>query len=424
MSQIHSTAANLDSASVEEQRQLFPALQRTHQDSPLVYFDGPAGTQVPTSVISAISDYLTRCNSNLHGNFPTSQESDQWLHEVHCGAADFLGVSDPDEVIFGPNMTSLTFHLSRSLAKTWKPGDNVVVTRLDHDANVRPWVLAAEDAGVEVRMVPVDVADCTLDLEKLNKMLDSRTKLLAVGAASNSVGTINPVADIVERAHAVGALVYVDAVHYAPHRLVDCEQWNCDFLACSAYKFFGPHIGVLWGRRQLLESLVPYRLNPAPNVIPGRWMTGTQNHECLVGVLAAIDYLADLGRKLSGEHELLRRPALQRAFTAIENYERQLSTRLISGLIEMPQISVKGIVDPRRFDQRMPTLSFAHERLTSAEVTRRLGEQGICAWHGNYYAWELSHALGCEPEGMTRLGIVHYNTESEVERVLNAIVQL
>ncbi len=411
-----------DDSAVRELRKQFPALTREQDGRPVVYLDGPAGTQVPAGVIEAVSHYLSTCNANHAGNFLTSQESDRWIDKVHQGVAEFLGVEDSNEVVFGPNMTTLTFHLSRSLAKEWKPGDNVIVTRLDHDANVRPWVLAAEDAGVEVRFVSFQPDDCTLDLEMFSNLLDERTQLVAVGAASNSVGTINPIKDITRRAHEVEALVFVDAVHYAPHQLIDVPNWDCDFLACSAYKFFGPHIGILWGRRQLLESLQPYKLNPAPDSLPGRWMTGTQNHECLVGVLAAVDYLASIGR--SGREQDGRRKALECAFEKIHAYEMSLCCRLIEGLQSLGSVQVKGIVDPNRSDERMPTLAFIHSELSSDAVTRQLGEQGIFAWHGNYYAWELSHSLGVEPEGMTRLGIAHYNTMEEIDRLIDAVASL
>src|SRR5436190_12585552 len=280
---------------VESLRSHFPALQRVVEGGHPVFLDGPGGTQVPRSVIVAIAHYLSTCNANHGGVFQTSQESDQIVHDAHAAVARLLNAPSPDEIVFGQNMTSLTFHVSRSLALTWKPGDEVLVTRLDHDANVRPWVLAAQDAGATVRFIDIHPEDCTLDLADLRAKLTVRTKLLAVGAASNVVGTVNDIAALTKMAHAVGAKVYVDAVHYSPHGPIDVQAWDCDFLACSAYKFFGPHVGILWGRRRWLEELVPYKVRPCADTIPDRWMTGTQNHEGLAGVVAAVAYLEEIG---------------------------------------------------------------------------------------------------------------------------------
>lgn len=402
-------------------RRQFPALYRTVGDQSAAYFDGPAGTQVPRVVIDAISRYLEQCNANHGGLFPTSRDSDVILDETHRALADFVGAGDPDEIAFGANMTTLTFALSRALARTWKPGDEVLVTRLDHDANFSPWALAARDAGATLRVVEIRQDDCTLDLDNLRSQLSDRTRLVAVGCASNSVGTINPVRDICRWAHEAGSLVFLDAVHFAPHALIDVADWRCDFLACSAYKFFGPHIGVLWGRRRLLETLEAYKVRPAPNTLPGKWMTGTQNHECLAGTRAAVDYLADLGRSISGSPALPRRAALVAAFDAIGRYERQLSVQLLAGLAEIPAIKVWGITDPARAAERFPTFSITHARLKPQEVAERLGRLGLFVWHGNYYALNLSEQLGREPEGMVRIGMVHYNTPAEVNRLIQAL---
>lgn len=280
-----------------EARQQFPALLRQVNERTAVFLDGPAGTQVPQSVIDAITNYYVQHNANHGGAFVTSQESDDILRETHQAIADLLGASDPECVAFGANMTSLTFALSRALGQTWQSGDEIIVSRLDHDANVRPWVLAAEDAGAQVRFVEIRREDCTLDLDDLKSKLNERTRLVALGCASNSVGTINPYRDVIGWAHEVGALVFLDAVHYAPHALIDVESWDCDFLACSAYKFFGPHVGILWGKRKHLQSLTAYKLKTVPDSVPDKWMTGTQNHECLAGTLAAVNYLADIGHK-------------------------------------------------------------------------------------------------------------------------------
>lgn len=405
-------------------RRQFPALSRTHNNTPVAYFDGPAGTQVPQRVIEAIGDYLAHKNANHGGAFATSRESDALLDEAHRAAAQFIGASDPECVVFGQNMTSLTFAISRALAKTWQPGDEVVVTKLDHDANVTPWVLAARDAGAVVKFVELDPEHCTLDLDDFRRKVTARTKLVAVGCASNSTGGINPVREICGWAKQVGALTYIDAVHYAPHALIDVQAWGCDFLACSAYKFFGPHLGMMWGRRELLESLTAYKVRPATNSIPGKWMTGTQSHEAIAGALAAVDYLADLGRAVASEDLPDRRAALVRAFAAIVEYERGLSKQLLTGLAAIDDIKVWGLTALDRLSERVPTFSITHAKLAPLEVVQRLDAHGMYAWHGNYYALNLSESLGHEPQGMVRIGMVHYNTPEEVERLLSVLESL
>jgi cysteine desulfurase family protein (TIGR01976 family) len=406
---------------VELCRRQFPALSRRVGERTAVFFDGPGGTQVPQRVIDAVSHYLAHTNANCGGLFATSQESDRLLHEAHQGLADFLGADDPNTIVFGQNMTSLTFSLSRSLGRQWKSSDEVIVTRLDHDANVSPWVLAARDAGATVRYAGVRDEDCTLDLEELRHLINERTKLVAVGCASNATGTINPVRDIADWARQVGALVFLDAVHYAPHRLIDVQSLGCDFLACSAYKFFGPHVGVLWGRRQLLEELEAYKVRPAPLAPPHKWMTGTQDHEAIAGALAAVEYLADLGRTLAGNESLSRRSALREAYREIGLYEQSLCASLLAGLDKIPEIKVWGINVPERIDERVATISFTHERFSAPEIAEQLGRAGFFAWQGNYYALNLTETLGLEPEGMLRVGLVHYNTLTEVERFLEAL---
>ncbi|MGD9720327.1 MAG: cysteine desulfurase-like protein [Pirellulales bacterium] len=404
-------------------RAQYPALERKLDGQPVVYLDGPAGSQTPQPVIDAISRYLCEMNANHGGLFATSRESDAMLDDAHQAAADLLGVDTPECTAFGANMTSLTFALSRALARTWRAGDEVIVTRLDHDANVRPWTLAARDAGATVRFVDFRPEDCTLNLEQLQAALSPRTRLVAVGCASNAVGTINPVQEICRMAHAVGALVYVDAVHYAPHGLIDVPRWDCDFLACSAYKFFGPHVGLLWGRRELLESLEAYKVRPAADRLPDKWMTGTQNHEGIAGVLAAIEYLAALGRQAAPEAGD-RRAALRIAFGEIVAYERALCRQLLAGLAELPPVRVWGVADPDRLGERVPTVSITHERLSSPELAEFLGDRGIFAWHGNFYALETTESLGLEPAGLVRLGLLHYNTAEEVDRLLSVLGSL
>ena len=405
-------------------RSQFPALARTVNDRPAAFFDGPGGTQAPQRVIDAVAHYLAHTNANHGGPFATSIESDAVLTAAQQAFADFLGADDPDCVVFGPNMTSLTFALSRALARTWSPGDEVVVTRLDHDANVSPWTLAARDAGATARFVEIRQDDCTLDLDDLREKLGRRTRLVAVGCASNATGGINPVAEICRMAHEAGALVFLDAVHYAPHALVDVAAWDCDFLACSAYKFFGPHVGVMWGRRYLLEQLEAYKVRPALDALPDKWMTGTQCHEGIAGGVEAVEYLADLGRTCSGRPDLNRRDALGEAFDAIGEYERRLAAKLLRGLAALSEVKVWGIDSDQRLHERLPTVSITHERFTAAALAKRLGERGIFTWDGNYYALQLTEALGLEPEGMLRIGLAHYNTADEIDLLLEELAQM
>lgn len=412
----------MNSELIDKLRGQFPALARIVAGQPAVFFDGPAGTQVPQSVIDAVSGYFAKTNANHEGLFATSIESDELIDAAHRAVADLLGADDADCVAFGPNMTTLTFALSRSLARTWKPGDEIVLTRLEHDANFTPWVLAAQDARATVRYVDIHVDDCTLDLDDFRNKINEKTKLVAVGCASNAVGTVNPVKQICAWAREVGALSFLDAVHYAPHALIDVDDWGCNFLAASAYKFFGPHVGLLYGRRELLESIEPYKLRPAPDDLPGRWMTGTQSHEGIAGTLAAVEYLSEIGRTVAREDfNRARRAALKSAFGAIADYEQELVARLISGLREIDGIKVWGITDPARFDERLPTVSVTHRTLHPVEIARRLGERGIFVWHGNFYALPLTEALGVEPDGMVRIGLVHYNTAEEVDRCLEEL---
>ncbi len=409
---------------VSDIRRQFAALGRIVADRPAAFLDGPAGTQVPNSVVSAMAHYLQKMNANHGGRFLTSQDSDQMLKTAHRIFADFVGTDDPGTVFFGQNMTSLTFALSRALAQTWKAGDEIIVTLLDHDANYSPWILAARDAGAEVRLVHFKKEDCTLDLDELRSHLSERTRLVAVGAASNAVGTINPIKQIAHWAHEVGALVFVDAVHYAPHGLIDVQDWDCDFVACSAYKFFGPHLGIMWGKRQLLESLQAYKVRPAANTLPEKWMTGTQSHESIAGGAAAVDYLTGLGRRIAEDPLLPRRAALAKVYHSIHAYESLLVRLLLDGLNSIREVKVYGITDPHRMRERVSTIAFTHERFTSAELAELLGRQGFFTWHGNYYAINLTDELGLEPEGMLRVGLVHYNTVDEVESFVAAVRQL
>lgn len=404
---------SLDVTSIRKQ---FPALQRIIQGKHPIFLDGPGGTQVPQSVLDAITHYLTHCNANHGGVFTTSRESDAVLAAAHQAVADFVHASSPNEIVFGQNMTTLTFHVSRSLGKTWQPGDVVVVTRLDHDANVRPWALAARDAGAEVRFVDVRREDGTLDEDDFRRKLDGRVRLVAMTCASNAVGTMPDVTALTRLARERGALVYLDAVHYAPHGPIDVQAWGCDFLACSAYKFFGPHVGILWGRKALLEELPAYKVRPASDAVPDRWMTGTQNHEGIAGVLAAVEYLAGFGK---GEG---RRARLVSAMNAIREHETSLVRHLLAGLRARDAWRVWGLTEERDLSRRAPTVAITHRTRSASEVVEQLARHEIFAWSGNFYAVELTEWLGVEARGgVVRLGLVHYNTIDEVERLLKAL---
>jgi cysteine desulfurase family protein (TIGR01976 family) len=398
-------------------RSHFPALQRD-----AAFLDGAAGSQVPQSVIIAIASYYVHHNANHGAYFATSRESDAVVDEARRACADLLGTPDDGCIAFGANMTTMTFALSRAIATRWQPGDEVIVTRLDHDANVSPWVRAAQDRGVTVRHVAIHPEDCTLDLDDYRRLLSPRTKLVAIGCASNAVGTRNPFPEMTRLAHEVGALVFLDAVHHAPHLLMDVTAWDCDFLCCSAYKFFGPHVGIMFGKRALMEELPAYKVRPCAETLPDRWMTGTQNFAAIAGTGAAVAYLAEIGKSLGETGN--RRAYLQRAFTAIEHYERSAGALLLEGLASVPGVRVYGITDPKRLNERVPTVSFTHARRTPGEVARHLAARNVFAWHGNYYALPLTEALGVEPLGMVRVGLLHYNSRADVERLVVALNEL
>jgi cysteine desulfurase family protein (TIGR01976 family) len=432
----HAIAPHLSLASIRAQ---FPSLAQTVNGHAAAFLDGPGGTQVPQRVIEAISDYLRRDNANTGGAYSTSRHTDSMIAEARAAIADFLHCR-ADEVVFGPNMTTLTFAMSRAIGRELNAGDEILVTRLDHDANVSPWLAMAEDRGVTVRWAEIHDEDCTLDLADLASKINDKTKLVAVGYASNAVGTINPVKEIVRLAHAAGALAYVDAVHYAPHGLIDVADLDCDFLACSTYKFFGPHMGVLFGKREHFQRIRPYKVRPNTNAIPNCWEWGTLNHECIAGITACVDYLADLGRavaKHAEDKERLphepraggvrnkRRAALELAYAAIHQHERALTEQLISGLKQIPGAKIYGIADPARFHERCGTLAVRIEGHTPLELATKLGERGIFTWDGNYYALNLTEHLGVEASGgFLRIGLVHYNTSEEVDRLLAALREI
>ena len=409
---------------IEKIRDCFPSLERTVGGRKAVFFDGPGGSQVPSSVTEAMSDYLLRSNANTGMSFETSLETDVLISETLQSCADFIGCDDPTEIVFGQNMTSLNFQLASALSRTWEPGDEVVVTRLDHDGNVGPWSLAAEWSGATLRKIGIRPEDCTLDMESAHETITERTVLVAVGAASNLSGTINDVKRIIEIAHGVGAEVVVDAVHYAPHSLIDVSDLECDFLLCSPYKFFGPHQGILWGKKDRLEELPVAKLRVATEELPFRWMTGTQSHEGMAGTKAAIEHIAWIGRENSGNPELSRRDALIEAYDAIEQYERGLFLRMLEGLEGIEGLKIWGITEPNRISERAPTVSFTHPSLSAKEIGRRLAERGVFVWAGNFYALELTEALGLEPEGVLRAGLLHYNSLEEVDFFVESVAEI
>jgi cysteine desulfurase family protein (TIGR01976 family) len=410
--------ATLDLSDV---RTRFPSLSREMDGRPVVFVDAPGGSQVPESVVEAMAAYLRRSNANVHGAFDTSRETDLLVDEAHRAAADLLN-ADPDEIVFGPNATTLIFAISRSVARTLGPGDEVVVTRLDHDANIRPWVLAAEDAGASVRWVEFREDDVTLDRDSFETALSERTKVVAFTLASNAVGTVTPATELATLVHErTDAIVVCDGVHLAQHRRIDVRAMGADVVVCSPYKIFGPHLGILYGRRELLSSLRPYKVRPARDALPDAFETGTQNHEGYAGWIAAVDYLAGLGEQGRG-----RRVALASAFEqAIGPWENALSHRFLEGLRAIPDIRLLGISDLERLDERTPTFAIRAGDRPPIETAKALAERGIYVWDGHYYALELMERLGLqETGGAVRIGFCHYNTPGEVDRVLEELAAL
>jgi cysteine desulfurase family protein (TIGR01976 family) len=399
----------------------FPALRRQQGGRAVAYLDGPGGTQVPQRVVDAVAGYLTDTNANHGGAFATSEASDAMAHEAHVAVADFLGAASPDEIKFGYNMSTLTLHIGRSIGATLAPGDEIVVTTLDHEANVSTWEAMAADRGVTVRKVDIRMDDVTLDLEDLESKLNGKTKLVAIGYASNAVGTINPVREIVARAHEVGALSYVDAVAFAPHGPIDVQALDTDFLVCSAYKWFGPHLGALYGKADVLASLPAFKVRPAED----RFETGTAAFESIAGTLAATEYLRDVGRRSGTPTDGTRRAELASAMEAIVMYERGLVTRLIDGLGSIRGLTIHGITDPSRFTERVPTVSVSIDGVDPRSAAEELGRQGIYVWDGDFYATGLIERLGkADSGGVLRLGLVHYNTDEEVDRTIDAVSAL
>src|ERR1700719_1197499 len=419
MSSTVTPAAGSKSLDIAWVRQQFPSLHTQVNSQPAAFLDGPAGTQVPQQVIDAIMNYLLHDNANTCGAFATSRRNDAMLCGARQAMADFFNCA-PDEVSFGQNMTTITFALARAIGRELDAGDEVVVTTLDHDANVAPW-RALQEKGVIVRQVDIRNADCTLDMDDLQRKLSKKTKLVAVGYASHAVGTINPVAEIARLAHSVGALIFVDAVHYAPHGAIDVQALDCDFLACSPYKFFGPHMGTLYGKHEHLMRFAPYKVRPAPDALPDRWETGTQVQELITGIAAAVEYLAELGRR----HDPAardRRSALLAAYRVTHEHEMALLAKLMEGLQRIDGLRIFGISEPTRFAQRCSTVSIRLDVHTPTETATFLGERGIFTWDGNFYALNLTERLGVQATGgLLRIGLLHNTTAEEVERLLVAL---
>ena len=409
-------------------RQQFPSLNR-----PAVFLDNPAGTQISKQSLERINHYLMECNANHEGLFETSRKSDEILHEAHAAMADFLNAARPEEIIFGNNMTTLTLHISRSLARSLQPGDNILVTRLDHDANISPWMLIAEDKGCNLIWVDIDVEQGTLDLDDFARALERKPKIAAFGYASNLLGTINPVKKLTKMARDAGALVYIDAVQYAPHGPIDVQDLGCDFLVCSSYKFFGPHAGALYGKYDLLDELKAYKVRPASDALPYKFETGTQNHEGIAGVLGALEYFEWVSSEFVDEHAdgweekgfLGRRLAYKQAMSVIREYELQLSRALISVIESVSGARVYGVTDTNRLDERVPTVAFRLEGKDPAKVADAIGTQGIYVWNGHNYALAIVERMGLlDVGGMIRVGPVHYNTIEEIEQFGEVLKQV
>lgn len=404
---------------VSAARAQFPALTQAEDGRAPIFLDNPAGTQVPQHVIDAVVNYYRHDNANSGGFFATSQRTDALKKSARETLAAFLNANSPQEIVFGPNMTTLTFNLSRAIAQTLQAGDEIIVTQMDHDANITPWTRMAADCGAVVKWVRLDPEDGTLDLASYEKALSPKTKLVAVGYAANALGTVNPITQMTEMAHAVGAQVFVDAVQAAPHLLVDVQALDIDYLACSAYKFYGPHIGVLWGKYDLLEALPAYRVRPAPEKTPGKWETGTASYETIAGTKAAVEYLASFG---SGES---LRQQLEDAYAQIQAHEAELAWQLIEGLASIPGAEVRGIVDNNRAPERVPTVIFRLASHTPDEIAQYLAQQHVYVWSGDYYAVETMQALGHDTDGgMVRIGIAHYNTKEDIAQTLQHINNL
>lgn len=400
-------------------RAQFPALALTDAGAPRIYLDNPAGTQVPQRVADAVSHCLLKTNANLGGYFTTSIAAEEAAIEAHRAMARFLGASSEREIVIGPSMTNLTFALSRSLGRTINPGDEIVVTRMDHDGNISPWLAMAEDRGATVRWLPFDTTTWNIEPKALDNVLSNKTRIVALNYASNLTGSINDVAALVERIHAAGALAYVDAVQFAPHGFIDVQTLNCDFLACSSYKFFGPHLGIVWAREQILSDLYAYKVRPATADLPWKFETGTPQIELLAGLTATIGYLESLGAPHTG------RDALRAAFDNASAYERNLTAQLIEGLQSIQGVTIAGIADPAKFESRVPTVSFTHTKRKPSKIAEALARRNIFVWSGHNYALEIARTLNLdESEGVVRIGMAHYNTSAEIAITIDALREI
>lgn len=404
---------------IEWVRSQFPSLELSVGGRPAIFLDAPGGTQVPIAVTQAVRDYYRKNNSNIGGRFVTSKNTAEMVHETRDALAEFFRASRAEEIVFGQNMTSLTFSLSRALARTWVPGSEIIVTSLDHDANISPWKMAAADRGCTVKTWEMRLEDCTLQIEDLRPLISERTCLIAVTLASNAVGSHVDAASVVEMARGSGAKVFVDAVHFAPHGRIDVQALGCDFLACSAYKFFGPHIGVLWGRHQWLDELKAYKVRPSSALPPDKWETGTQSFESIAGTLGALKYLQETGYKAKGS------PGIGGAMDAIQEYESHLSLRFLHGLHDLKRAVVFGLSDPAAIRSRTPTFAIRLEGLHPDEAAEKLAHRGIFVWSGNFYAVDLIDRLRlADSGGVIRLGFTHYHAIDEVDRTLDALATL
>jgi cysteine desulfurase family protein (TIGR01976 family) len=409
-------------------RSAFPALAITDNGRRRIYLDNPAGTQVPATVAQRMSECLLEANANLGGYFVTAKKADVIMHEAHAAMADLLNAPSANDVIFGQNMTTMTLHVSRSIGRTLSPGDEIILTRMDHDANVTPWVLLARDLDLKIKWLPFNLDSFEFELQNLEALISDKTRLICVGGASNLTGTIHDIKAICALAKAAGVWTYIDGVQSVPHLSTDVQDLDCDFLACSAYKFFGPHQGILYARREVIEQLEPYKVRPAPDEMPGAYETGTQSHEGAAGVLATVEYFAQIGRDLAqdyherNQHFVGRTRDLHAAMDYLFDYEAELAEHLIDGLQRLPGVQIQGISDPAAMQRRVPTVAFTVEGDSPDRIARALGEENIFVWSGHNYAIEAAKALGIlESGGAVRVGPVHYNTVDELDQLLDSL---
>ncbi|MER9564308.1 cysteine desulfurase-like protein [Mesorhizobium sp. M0571] len=405
---------------IDAVREKFPALSLTDKGRRRIYLDNPAGTQVPQAVTDAVSGCLLATNANLGGFFETTVAAQEIVDEAHLAMADFLGAASPQEIVIGANMTTLTYHMSRTLGRTMKPGDEIVLTRMDHEGNVSPWLQLAEDLGLVVRWLPFGQQSWQVEEAALAALLSERTRLVALNYASNLTGSINRVKSLTRIARQAGALVYVDAVQFAPHGLIDVQSLGCDFLICSAYKFFGPHMGILWGRLDVIDALKPYKCRCSSSALPERLELGTPQIELMAGLSAAVDYFAELGAAAGAQAS--RRQKITKAFEVSIAYENPLALQLIDGLSDIAGLTIHGIIDPKRINERVPTVSFTVEGIVPETIVRQMNAENIFLWSGHNYAWEIVRQLGIPAEqGVVRIGIAHYNTSAEIDETLASV---